>query len=108
MARGSFRKSKLVQLPVIEVPFIRIAMDIVGPLPRTEGRPQSHLNDSGYGSRYPDAIPLQTTSSQDEAEALLVYFSRVGLPKEILTNRGSNLTSDRMDKLYQMLGTRSI
>ena len=36
MAQASFRKAKLVQFPVIEVPFIRIAMDMVGPLPRTE------------------------------------------------------------------------
>ena len=35
-ARGSLRKAKLVPLPVIEVPFTRIAMDMVYPLPRTE------------------------------------------------------------------------
>ena len=42
------------------------------------------------------------------AEALLEYFSRVGLPEEILTDRGSNFTSDLIEKLYQMLGTRGI
>ena len=54
------------------------------------------------------AIPLKTTTSQDVAEALLEYFSRVGLPEEILTDRGSNFTSDLMEKLYQMLGIRGI
>ena len=108
MARGSFRKAKLVPLPVIEVPFTRIAMDTVGPLPRTEEGHRYILTIVDYGSRYPDAIPLRTTSSQDVAEALLEYFSRVGLPKEILTDRGSNFTSDLMDKLYQMLGIRGI
>ena len=53
-------------------------------------------------------LSLRTTSSQDVAEALLEYFSRVGLPNEILTDRGSNFTSDLMDKLYQMLGIRGI
>ena len=107
-ARGSFQKAKLVPLPVIEVPFTRIAMDMVGPLPRTEDGHRYILTIVDYGSRYPDAIPLRTTSSQDVAEALLEYFSRVGLPKEILTDRGSNFTSDLMDKLYQMLGIHGI
>ena len=107
-ARGSFRKAKLVPLPVIEVPFTRIAMDMVGPLSRTKEGHRYILTIVDYGSRYPDAIPLRTTASQDVAEALLEYFSRVGLPKEILTDRVSNFTSDLMDKLYQMLGIRDI
>ena len=83
-------------------------MDMVGPLPRTEDGHRYILTIVDYGSRYPDAIPLRTTSSQDVAEALLEYFSWVGLPKEILTDRGSNFTSDLMDKLYQMLGIHGI
>ena len=97
-----------MQLPVIEVPFTRIAMDMVGPLPRTEEGHRFILTIVDYGSRFPDAIPLKTTTSQDVVEALLEYFSRVGLPEEILTDRGSNFTSDLMEKLYQMLGIRGI
>ena len=103
-ARGSLWRAKLVPLPLIEVPFTRIAMDMVGPLPRTEEGHQFILTIVDYGSRFPDAIPLKTTTSQDVAEALLEYFSRVGLAEEILTDRGSNFTSDLMEKLYQMLG----
>ena len=84
MAQGSFRKSKLGPMPVIEVPFIRIAMDIVGLLPRTEEGHRYILTIVDYSSRYPDAIPLRTTSNQNVAEALLEYFSRVGLPKGIV------------------------
>ena len=103
-ARGSLRKAKLVPLPVIEVHFTRIAMDMVGPLPRTEEGHRCILTIVDYGSRFPDAIPLKTTTRQDVAEALLEYFSQVGLPEEILTDRGSNFTSDLMEKLFQMLG----
>ena len=102
-ARGSLWKAKLVPLPVIEVPFTRIAIDMVGPSPRTEEGHQFILTIVDYGLRFPDAIPLKTTTSQDVAEALLEYFSRVGLAEEILTDRGSNFTSDLMEKLYQML-----
>ena len=98
----------MVSLPAIEVAFTRIAMDMVGPLPRTEEGHRFILTIVDYGSRFPDAIPLKTTTTQDVAEALLEYFSRVGLPEEILTDRGSNFTSDLMEKLYQMLGIRGI
>ena len=73
-ARGSFRKAKLVPLPVIEVPFTRIAMDMVGPLPRTEDGHRYILTIVDYGPCYPDAIPLRTTSSQDIAEALGLWL----------------------------------
>ena len=77
-------------------------------MPRTEEGHRFILTIVDYGSRFPDAIPLKTTTSQDVAEALLEYLSRVGLPEEILTDRGSNFTSDLMEKLYQMLGIRGI
>ena len=61
--RGSLQKAKLVPLPVIEVPFIRIAMDMVGPLPRTGEGHRFILTIVDYCSRFPDAIPLKTTTS---------------------------------------------
>ena len=76
-ARGSLRKAKLVPLPVIEVPFTRIAMDMVGPLPRTEEGHRFILTIVDYGSRFPDAIPLKTTTSQDVAE--LCWSTSLGL-----------------------------
>ena len=85
-AQGSLRKAKLVPLPVIEVLFTTIAMDMVGPLPRTEEGHRFIQTIVDYGLRFPDAIPLKTTTSQDVAEALLEYFSQVGLPEEILTD----------------------
>ncbi len=63
MGRGSLWKAQLVPLPVIEVPFTIIAMDMVGPLLRTEEGHRFILTIVDYGSRFPDAIPLKTTTS---------------------------------------------
>ena len=38
-----------------------------------------------YATRYPEAIPLKSIDAEHVAEELVVLFSRVGVPKEILT-----------------------
>ena len=55
-------KAQLVPLPVIDVPFKRIAMDIVGPLPRTTSGKRYILVICHYATRYPEAIPIRSFS----------------------------------------------
>ena len=66
--------------------FERIAIDIVGPLPR------SH---KGYQYVHPEAIPLRCTDAHQVAEELIVFFARMGIPREILFDQGSNFMSKR-------------
>ena len=54
-------------------------------------------------TRYPEAIPLHSTDAFHVAEALIGVFSRVGIPGEILTDQGSNFTSQLLTELYRML-----
>ena len=56
-------------------PFHRVALDIVGPLPRTKRKHMYILTYIDLASRYPDAEPLQSTTSQAVAEALIRIFS---------------------------------
>ena len=77
-------------LPVIAEPFHRIAMDIVGPLPRSRSGNRYVLVVCDYATRYPEAVPMKTIDAGAVAEDLIKIFSRVGLPKEILTDQGSN------------------
>ena len=46
-----------------------------------------------YATRYPEAIPLRTTNAKTVAEVLIQYFSRVGIPDEIVSDQGSNFMS---------------
>ena len=50
----------LVPLPVITEPFQRIAMDIVGPLPKSRLGNRFILVICDYATRYPEAIPLRS------------------------------------------------
>lgn len=101
-------KAPLVPLPVIRRPFERIAMDMVGPLPATSEGYKYILTVCDYGTRYPEAFPLKSTTSQDVVEALVEMFARTGIPEEILTDRGSNFVSELTQGFHKMLGIRSI
>ena len=78
------RRSPLHPLPIIGVPFHRIAMDIVGPLERTPSGHRFILVICDYASRYPEAFPLRNITASAIAQALLQLISRVGIPNEIL------------------------
>ncbi len=101
-------RAPLVPLPVVRTPFSRVAMDMVGPLPPTDEGHRYILTVCDYGTRYPEAFAMKSTTSKDVAEALLEMFARTGIPDEILTDRGSNFTSELMRELYEMLGIHSI
>ena len=76
----------LIPLPIISVPFSRIAMDLVGPLPKSSRGHQYILVILDYATRYPEAIPLRTMASKGIARELVLMFSRVDIPEEILTD----------------------
>ncbi|XP_029928572.1 uncharacterized protein LOC115374014 [Myripristis murdjan] len=101
-------KFPLQPLPIIDVPFSRIAMDIVGPLERTQAGNRFILVVCDYSTRYPEAFPLRDVTAKQIAYALLQLFSRVGIPSEILTDQGTNFLSNTLKQVYRMLGIKSI
>ena len=80
-------KSKRVPLKLVRIesqPFKKIAIDIVGELPRTTTgyKYTCILTIMDYATRYPKAIPLRNASSKAVADAPINYFTRVGIPDE--------------------------
>lgn len=108
---GSPRKSDralLQPLPIISEPFRRIAMDVVGPLPRSSRGHQYILVLSDYATRFPEAFPLRTITAPSVLRALIQFFSRVGVPEEILTDQGTNFTSRLLHLFHKQLGISAI
>ena len=97
------QRAPLVPLPIIKEPFERITMDIVGPLPRSQSGNRFILVICNYATRYPEAVPLRTINAENIAEELVKFFSRVGMPKEILTDQGSNFVSQFLTEIYRLL-----
>ncbi|XP_054762005.2 uncharacterized protein LOC129268475 [Lytechinus pictus] len=107
LARGRVTKVPLGKMPIIEVPFERIAIDIVGPIhPMTENKNRYILTIVDYATRYPEAIPLPSIETERVAEALVSVFTRVGIPKEMLTDQGTQFTSDLMKEVSKLLSIR--
>ena len=107
-SRRATEKAPLVPLPVIEVPFERVAIDMVGPLPRTKRGNRYVLVLCDFATRYPEAIPVRSMESTVIAEELMTIFSQVGMPRELLSDQGTNFTSELMADLYRLLGIRKL
>ncbi|CAM4305381.1 unnamed protein product, partial [Lepidochelys olivacea] len=100
-------KAALRPLPIIEEPFQKVAMDIVGPLSRTTRSGKKYiLVVVDFATRYPEAVPLASIEADTVADALLTIFSRVGFPKEVLTDQGSNFMSALLRCLWEKCGVR--
>ena len=98
----------MIPLPTIEEPFRRITMVIVGPVPKSRSGNRYVLVICDYATRYPEAVPLKTIDAEHVAEELVKLFSRVGVPREILTDEGSNFTSQLLSEIYQLLHVHPI
>ena len=98
----------MVPLPIVDEPFYRIAMDIVGPLPRSRSGNQFILVVCDYATRYPEAFALKSIDAEHVAEALVTLFARVGVPKEILTDQWTNFTSKLLAELYRLLHVKAV
>ncbi len=81
-------KASLRPLPLMQVPFERIGMDLIGPLERSARGHRFALVLVDYATRYPEAVALRSISAKSVADALFGLISRVGIPKEILTDQG--------------------
>ena len=101
--KGSQHKVPLIPLPVMQEPFERIAMDVVGLLPRSRRDNQYILVVCDYATRYPEAMALRKVDVGSVAEQLIQLFSRVGILREILSDQGTNFMSQLLRELYNLL-----
>lgn len=101
-------RNPLVPLPIIEVPFERIAMDIVGPLVKSARGHSYILVILDYATRYPEALPLRNTSSKAIARELFQLFTRTGFPKEILTDQGTPFMSRVMADVCKLFRIKQL
>ncbi|XP_072164343.1 uncharacterized protein [Diadema setosum] len=104
LPKGKVSKVPLGTTPLIDEPFRRVAVDIVGPITPVTGRGNRYiLTLVDYATRYPEAMALRNIDTQTVAEALLSMFSRVGFPREMLTDRGTQFTSGVMKEVSRLL-----
>ena len=102
--KGRVAKVPLGRLPLIDTLFKRVAVDIVGPIePHSNNRSRYIFTVMYYSTRYIEAIELPSIETERVAEALVKMFSRVCVPDEMLTDCGSQFTSEIMKEVSRLL-----
>ncbi len=97
-------KAPLSTFKVPERRFDHINIDLVGPLPPSQGYTYL-LTIVDRFTRWPEAIPLNNTSTDSCAQALVSnWVARFGLPTAMSSDRGAQFTSQLWAKMAQMLG----
>ena len=94
--------------PVITEPFDEIALDIIGPLPRSRQGYRYALTAICMASRWPEVYPLKDTRAEKIVNGLIDFIARNGIPSKVLTDQGSQFTSEVMAQTCQLLGTTHI
>ena len=67
---------------VVTQPFRDVAVDIVGPFPTAKGRYRFMLTCIDSASRWPEALPIRTTTARVVIKCLTSIFTRWGFPKK--------------------------
>ena len=107
--RGTTRKAPLGKMPIIETPFERVAVDLVGPLnPMSDRKHRYVLTMIDYATRYVEAKPLKTAKTEEVAETLWEIWTRLGIPKEVQTDQGTQFTSEMMSEVNRLLNVTGI
>lgn len=91
-------------MTIVEKPFQKMAIDLVGPLQKSDRGHQYILTVTDVATRWPEAIPMKEITTEHVAEALVGVFSRVGVPEQILSDRGPQFVSEVSDHVFRLLG----
>ena len=103
------KKVPMSKMPIISEPFSRIAIDIVGPITPATNRGHKYiLTVIDLATRYPEAVALRNIDTITIAESLVEVFCRVGVPREILSDRGSQFKSDLMSEIHRLLSIKAL
>ncbi|GFO36843.1 Zinc finger protein [Plakobranchus ocellatus] len=101
--------NKLPNLPIqiadiIDKPFDKVAIDIVGPMMMSDSKNRFIFTLVDAATRWSEAVPLKSISTTDVANALFNIFTRLGFPKEILSDNGQQLVSKAVEEVMTMMG----
>ena len=109
VSKGSVQKVPLEKMPLIDKPFKRVAIDLVGPIsPPCEEGHRYILTLVDFWTCYPEAVPLKNIDTETVAEALLDIFSRLGVPEEIPSDLGTQFVSECMREVTRLLSIKQL
>ena len=89
--KGRTSKVPLGQVPIIQTPFQRVAIDLVGPMsPVTDRGHRYVLTVVDYATRYPEAEVLKNVETETVAEALIAIYLELACHQKYSVTREDN------------------
>ena len=90
-------------------PMERVAVDVVGPLPRSDKGNRYVLSAIDYFTKWPEAYALPDQEAETVVDALVEgMFSRFGVPETIHSDQGRNFESRVFTTMCERLGARLV
>ncbi|GBM76535.1 hypothetical protein AVEN_83523-1 [Araneus ventricosus] len=101
-------KSLVGQFPLTSARFKHIHLDIVGPLPPSEGNHYC-LSCVNRFYRWQEVYPIPGMKAETYVQTFLQgWIARFGVPEIVTTNRGSQFESELLQSFTRFLGSGSI
>ena len=111
-AKGSVPRVLLGDMPLIDMPFRRVAVDLVGPISPPSEKGHRYILSLrtlvDYATRYPEAVPLKNIETLTVAEALLDMYSRLRIPQEVLSDLGTQFVSKCVEEVSRLLSIKRL
>jgi len=102
-------KAPLQKMPIIDVPFQRIGVDLVGPIiPASSSGKRYILTVVDYATRYLKTVALSGISTEEVAEAPCTVYSRLSIPTHVVPDQGSQFMSEVMAEVSRLLSIRNL
>lgn len=107
--KGSTRRVPLGKMPVISTAFERVAVDLIGPIQPASARGHRYiLTMIDYATRYMEAKPLKSITAEVVSETLWEMWTRLGVPREVLTDCGSQFVGNLATEVNKLLSIKGI
>ena len=98
--KGTVARALLGEMSLIGAPFKRVAVDLVGLITPASKRGHRYiLTLVDYTTRYTEAVPLTNIDTETVAKALLDMYSRLRIPKQVLSDQGTQFVLSCIQKV---------
>ena len=98
------RPNTMTPRPIVTQPFKDVAIDLVGPFPTATGGFKHMITCVDTATRWPEAIPLRSTTSKSIIMTLTEMFSRTGFPEKLTSDNGPQFVSKEFTAWLQKHG----
>ena len=106
--KTAHKQAPFYNRPTISEPYEEIALDLIGPLPRSKHGYRFALTAICMASRWPEVYPLANSDAECVATALIQFLARNGIPVKILMDQGTQFMSNVITQTCAMLSISHI